>query len=222
MKFNRLVLVLQAALLPVCFAGAARADDTDAARAKIPPYSKAALQSKIEYCQTCHGASGEGARGTVPIPRLAGQQAKYIENQLRNFVVHRRHNNVMSNAVQQMGSAEMVALGAYFHDLNPKPVGGAPKELADEGKKIFEAGVPEANVPACASCHGADAKGAGVVPRLAGQLNDYAIKKLMNFEKERGADPAVPAETRDAMKSVSHNLNEAQVHAIAAYVSYLE
>jgi cytochrome c553 len=223
MKFIMPFYLLQAALLAALCAGAARADDTEASgHSKIPPYSKAALQGKIEFCQTCHGPSGEGARGASTIPRLAGQQAKYLENQLRNFIVHRRTNNVMSNAVQQMGPAEIAALAAYFSGLNPKPLAGAPGGLAVAGKKIYDEGNSEAGVPACASCHGPDAKGVGVVPRLAGQLDDYVVKKLGSWEKERGQDPSVPAQTEATMKSVSHNLSGEQVAAVSAYLSSLE
>ncbi len=222
MKVIRLLFALQAASLAALFVGAALAETDAQAPSKTPPYSKQALQSKIEYCQTCHGASGEGTRGSVPIPRLAGQQVKYLENQLRNFILHRRVNNIMSNAVQQMGSAEMAALAAHFNALNPKPLGGAPTDFVAAGKKIYEEGVPEANVSACASCHGPEAKGAGVYPRLAGQLNDYIIKKLTNWEKERGKDPAVPAKSEATMKSVTHNLTGTQIAAVAAYLSFVE
>src|SRR6202035_840832 len=39
------------------------------------------LQAKMAYCKTCHGVAGRGFRGGFyPIPRLAGQPIKYIEN----------------------------------------------------------------------------------------------------------------------------------------------
>jgi cytochrome c553 len=223
MKVFRLLFVSQAALLAIFSGAAAGADGTDnSARSVLPPYSKQALQSKIEYCQTCHGGLAEGVRGAFPIPRLAGQQIKYMENQLRNFVVHKRQNNVMSNAVQQMGSAEMTALASYFYDLNPKPLGGAPKGLEATGKKIFEEGLPEADVPACMSCHGPEAKGAGAFPRLAGQLDDYISRKLVNWEKDRGQAQAAPGGPAATMKSVAHRLTDTQMAAVAAYLSYLE
>jgi len=223
MKVIRPLLVLQAALIAAFSAGAAQAEGKGrSASFKLPPYSKQALQNKIEYCQTCHGHSAEGARGAIPIPRLAGQQTKYLENQLRNFILHRRQNNVMSNAVRQMGSAEMAALVAYFHELNPKPLGGAPEELKAAGKKVYEEGVPEAGVPACMSCHGPDAKGSGATPRLAGQLNGYIYKKLKDWDRDRGKAPAIPGGAADTMKSVSHRLTDVQIAAVAAYLSYLE
>jgi cytochrome c553 len=114
----------------------------------------------------------------------------------------------------------LTALAAHFKDLDPKPLGGAPKELVAEGKKIYEEGIPSAEVPPCASCHGQDAKGADAFPRLAGQLNDYVARKLSNWDKERGQDPAKP-DNSAIMQPIAHNLTEAQVKAVAAYVSYL-
>ena len=69
-----------------------------------------------------------------------------------------------------------------------------------------------------ASCHGPDAKGTDAFPRLAGQLHDYIFKKLVNWSKERGQDKAKP-DNSDIMAPIAHNLTEAQVKAVAAYVS---
>jgi cytochrome c553 len=115
----------------------------------------------------------------------------------------------------------VAALAANFHDLDPKPLGGAPKDLVAAGKKIFEEGIPSGNVPPCASCHGPDAKGNGPFPRLAGQLFDYVSSKLTNWDKERGQDPKNP-DNSAIMEPIAHGLNEAQIKAVAAYVSYLE
>ncbi len=113
------------------------------------------------------------------------------------------------------------ALAASFHDLNPAPVGGAPRQLLGQGKRIFEDGVPDANVAACAACHGPEATGSGEIPRLAGQLYPYLIKELTNWGTERGQDPAKP-DTSGIMSPVAHSLTKNQVEAVAAYVSYLK
>src|SRR5260370_3771926 len=115
----------------------------------------------------------------------------------------------------------LAELAAKFRDLDPKPLGGAPGELMAEGKKIYEEGIPSAEVPPCASCHGTDAKGADAFPRLAGQLHDYVYRKLTNWEKERGQDKA-KSDTSAIMQPIAHNLTEAQIKAVAAYLSYLE
>jgi cytochrome c553 len=115
----------------------------------------------------------------------------------------------------------VAALAARFKSFDPPPLGGAPKELVDKGKKIFAEGVPSADVPPCASCHGDDAMGNGAFPRLAGQLSDYVSSKLTNWDKERGQDPKNP-DNSAIMEPIAHGLNEAQIKAVAAYVSYLE
>jgi cytochrome c553 len=111
------------------------------------------------------------------------------------------------------------ALSAHFSQLDPKPLGGALKDLVPAGKKIYEEGAG-ADVPPCASCHGADAKGNGPFPRLAGQLNDYILNKLVNWSKERGQDPA-KQDTSAIMEPIAHGLSESQIKAVAAYLNYL-
>jgi cytochrome c553 len=126
----------------------------------------------------------------------------------------------MFGVAHVLSPSMLTALAAHFRDLDPKPLGGAPKELVAEGKKIYDEGIPSAEVPPCGSCHGQEAKGADAFPRLAGQLNDYVAKKLLNWSKERGQDPAKP-DNSAIMQPIAHNLTEAQVKAVAAYVRYL-
>ena len=215
MKVISLKLALQTAILAIVFAVVVGVDDSSAAAV-----SQQALRAKLEYCKTCHGVSGQGFRGATPMPRLAGQQIEYLENQLRAFTERRRENRFMFG-VSHVLSAEMItALATDFSDLNPKPLGGAPRELIVTGEKIYQEGVPGADVPACASCHGPDAKGNGPFPRLAGQLHDYIFNKLVNWSKERGRDPANP-DTSAIMEPIAHGLTESQIKAVAAYVSNL-
>jgi cytochrome c553 len=213
MKVIGLGLALQAAALATVFSAAGRADEGATAA-----YSKQELQAKLEYCKTCHGLSGQGYRGYFPMPRLAGQQPKYVENQLRAFIERRRRNPVMSNVAHALSPSMVAALAAHFSDLNP--FGGAPKKPLAMGKTIYEVGLPEANVPACSACHGPEAKGQGEIPRLAGQLFPYTAKELTNWSKERGQGSA--KDTSSIMVPTSHNLTQSQIAAIAAYVSNLK
>ena len=107
-----------------------------------------------------------------------------------------------------------------FRKLNPPPIGGAPRGLVAAGKNIFENGVPDANIAACAACHGPEATGSGEIPRLAGQLYPYVIKELTNWGKERGQNPARP-DTSAIMSPVAHSLTKPQIEAVAAFVSEL-
>jgi cytochrome c553 len=179
------------------------------------------VQAKILYCKTCHGLSGQGFRGATAIPRLAGQPVEYFESQVHAFDERRRTNPVMYNVAHVLSADTLSAIAKHFHDLNPKPLGGAPRDLATAGKKIFDEGVTGTDVPACSSCHGPQAKGDGVFPRLAGQLHDYIFKKLTNWTKERGQDAAKP-DNSAIMQPIAHGLTEPQVKAVAAYLSQLE
>ena len=213
-KVVGLKLALLSAILVIVFATAARAESMDA-------ISKQAVEAKMKYCEVCHGASGQGFQGYYPIPQLAGQQPDYIKNQLEAFDERRRVNPIMFNVAHVLSPAMQTALATNFHEFNPKPFGGGQKDLVAAGQKIFEEGIAKSDVPPCASCHGPQAKGDGQFPRLAGQLPDYVFKKLTNWSKERGQDPAKP-DTSAIMEPIAHGLTEPQIKAVAAYLSYLE
>ncbi len=216
MKVVSLRLVLQLAILAIILSATDRANAKDMAAV-----SNRDVRAKIRYCQDCHGLSGQGFRGFFPIPRLAGQQPEYLKNQLQAFVEHRRTNNIMFNVAHVLKPAMITAIATSFKNLNPKPLGGAPKKLLAAGKNIFENGVPDANVAACAACHGPDATGHGEIPRLAGQLDSYVVMELSTWTHERGQNPANP-DTSAIMKPVAHSLTRPQLEAVAAYVSSLK
>jgi cytochrome c553 len=215
-KAVRLGLALPAAIMAMFFPGVGQAADTG-----TPAVSTRELQAKIQYCSSCHQPSGQGYRGATPIPRLAGQQTEYFENQLHAFIERRRVNDFMFKVVHSLSPAMLASLAAHFRDLNPKPIGGAPRKLVEAGKKIYEEGVPAANVAPCSACHGPDAKGNGPMPRLAGQLDTYVVKALVHWKEERGQDPAKP-DTSAIMEPIAHGLTASQIAAVAAYLNYLE
>lgn len=212
---NRVCLRLawQTAMLAVAFSAAGHAQDRGAP-------ARQGLQAKLEYCKTCHGLSGQGYLGYFPMPRLAGQQPEYIEAQLRAFIERRRTNPIMFNVAHVLSPSMMTALAAHFRNLDPKPFGGAPRGSIATGQRIYEEGLPEANVPACSACHGMEGKGQNEIPRLAGQLYAYTVGQLTGWKKVRGQGSAV--DTSAIMAPTAHNLTRSQVEAVAAYVSYLQ
>jgi cytochrome c553 len=191
--------------LTMIFAVAARAEDGGTA-------------DKAEYCQECHGVSGQGYRGFFTMPRLAGQQPEYLENQLRAFAEHSRDNNIGINmaAVHGLSPAMRGQLATHFRGLNPTPLEVGPRNVAAAGETIYEAGLPESNVPACVACHGPGAKGQNGIPRLAGQLSPYTVKTLANWNKERHQSASA------IMAPIARNLNQSQIASVAAYLNYLK
>ncbi len=216
-KGTGLLLAVPAALLALVLLAT---NGADAARRRRPA-AGGEFEAKINYCQDCHGPSGQGYLGFYPIPRLAGQQVQYIENQLNAFSERRRKNPIMLNVAHVLSPAMIAALADRFRSYNPAPFGGAPRGHIAEGREIFENGAPDANIAACAACHGPDATGNEQIPRLAGQLYPYLIKTLTNWDVERGQNPAKP-DTSATMLPIAHSLNRRQIEAIAAFVSYLK
>ena len=188
------------------------------ARERMVP-ATGSLEAKILYCKTCHGLQAQGYRGYLPMPRLAGQQPQYLENQLRAFIDRRRTNPVMANVAHVLTPAMVSGLAAHFENLDPPPIGGAPRHSLAQGKEIFENGLSESNVPACSACHGAEGKGQNEIPRLAGQLYEYTVAQLSGWSKVRGQGTTV--DTSAIMAPTAHNLTHAQSEAVAAYVSTL-
>jgi cytochrome c553 len=203
-----------ATVLAIVLSAAGRSDGADSG-------GRGGVAAKIEYCKDCHGLSGQGYHGYFTMPRLAGQQPEYLENQLRAFIERRRTNPTMFNVVHSLSPSMVRALAEHFRELNPPPVGGGPRNLMATGKTIFQDGLPEDNVPACSACHGPEAKGQGEIPRLAGQLFPYTVKELTNWGKERGQGGA-KIDTSAMMAPIAHNLTHSQITAIAAYLSYMK
>jgi cytochrome c553 len=216
MKIGSLRAPLLATLLTITLAAAARDKNID-----VVDLSRRELEAKIQYCKTCHGLAAEGFRGRSIIPRLAGQQAEYLENQLQAFAEHRRIDRFMPGIAKALSPAMVTALAAHFRELNPRPLPGAPAEAVAAGQRLYMEGVPSAGIPPCSSCHGPDAKGNGAIPRLAGQLHDYTSKTLTNWRNERARDSSKP-DSSAVMEPIAETLTKSQIVEIAAYLSYLE
>jgi cytochrome c553 len=210
-----LQLTVPFVILSVLFSNVGRASDTDfyITRSYDPG-------GKVGYCTDCHGSSGRGYVGYFIMPRLAGQSSEYLVRQLQAFVERRRGNTLpMPMArVHGLSPATRREVAAHFSHLDPSPFGRAPRQLVATGKRIYDDGIPEANIPACAACHGPDAKGDGArIPRLAGQLYGYTLKTLENWDRERSQSSGDPS---NIMKTITHNMTRSQNSAVAAYLSY--
>jgi cytochrome c553 len=213
LRFVGLQFVVSLAIFAIAFSAPSYAKDSYAR------VLKQSVLAKVTYCKDCHGLSAQGFRGYYAIPRLAGQQPQYLKNQLRAFVERNRPNPIMSNVAHVLKPAMIEAITSYFQHLNPKPLGGGPRRLVAEGRQIFQNGIPQANVAACAACHGPDATGHGEIPRLAGQVYWYVVKELGDWPKLRGQKRP---DTSIIMKPVAHSLTKSEIKAVAAYVSYLK
>jgi cytochrome c553 len=162
-------------------------------------------------CFLCHGAAGEST--SELFPRLAGQHHQYIAKQLENFKSGARKSSAMRDMATKLTSDEMLALGKFFEKQSVPAETAKDAVLASLGQSIFHNGNKLSGLPACASCHGADAKGTGVLPRLAGQNAGYLETQLKQFNaRERTHDNSV-------MHDVLVKISPLEMSAVAQYLS---
>jgi cytochrome c553 len=170
----------------------------------------------VAVCAECHGVDGNSTVATNP--KLAGQQKEYLAKQLNNMMSVKRKNERMTPHLAAIKADEIPVLVEYFSSQKTAPGTVHDAKLAEEGKKIFLEGIVASDVPACASCHQADAKGKGIYPTLAGQHADYLFLQLKNFSTaDRSNDP------NKFMRTVAKhmNTNEKDMRAVAEYLSGL-
>jgi len=72
-------------------------------------------QSKAIQCVACHGTDGVAPNPTFP--HLAGQNAAYLEIQLRHFRSGRRYDPVMTPVAQALSDQDIDDLAAYYSEL---------------------------------------------------------------------------------------------------------
>jgi cytochrome c553 len=69
---------------------------------------------------------------------------------------------------------------------------------------------------ACAGCHGADLKGLGMVPRIAGRSPSYIVRQLFDIQSGARVGAGVAP-----MQEVVKHLNVDDLVSIAAYLATL-
>lgn len=165
-------------------------------------------------CFICHGANGESS--SPAFPRLAGQNAAYVKQQLADFLSGKRKSSSMQPMVEGLTPDDMAALGAWFAEQTTQGHPVEDRELAGVGRFIYLRGNPYSGVAACATCHGSDGHGTATLPRLAGQHAQYLENQIKQFNRrERTNDNAV-------MHGIAVKLSELETKAVAAYLSGLK
>ena len=141
-------------------------------------------------CIACHGNKGEG-NASLNAPAIAGQDADYIERQLRNFRNRRRGADKSDALGAQMQAAAIVLaddaaiakVASYVASL-PKTVTAAPATgNLHNGNNLYQG--------KCGACHGGAAEGNPTLkaPRLTGLDALYIKRQFAQFrDGVRGTD----------------------------------
>ena len=169
----------------------------------------------IGVCSMCPGPDGKTINPMFP--RLAGQHAWYLEQQLKEFRDHTRGDPYavayMYGMAGELSNATIAALAQYFSHQTPGPGTPHPAAVIAEGSEIYHHGIPSQGLPACAACHGPQGLGSKVFPRLAGQHAEYILKQLAAFRSNM-RKVAI-------MHGVASTLHDGQMKAVADYLESL-
>ena len=167
----------------------------------------AAGKDKAAVCAACHGLDGNA---TVPqYPNLAGQTARYLYLQLKDFKEGRRKDPLMSPMAANLSKEDMYDLAAYFAQQKP-----APSDYPVDSAKVT-AGKQVADAALCTMCHLGGFSGQNEVPRVAGQHYDYIVKQLTDFRERRRTNDA------GSMTAYAKSLTDEQIDALAQYITNL-
>ena len=159
---------------------------------------------KAAVCMACHGEQGRATLAGMPV--LAGQTARYMNLQLRDFQAGRRSNPLMTPIVTDMSRDDMRELSDYFAKQKPLSQSFA----ADPAKARL--GKVKADETLCTMCHLGGFAGQNEVPRVAGQNFDYIVKQLTDFKSKQRTNDA------GTMTSVAGTLTAQDIENLAHYI----
>lgn len=208
------------AAVAVSFAASAGAAEPKPAAAIADPAKGEALYNNgdgarnIIACVSCHGAAGNST--IAQNPKLAGQHAAYLHKQLVDFAGPTRNNPVMTGFAKALNEDDMKNIAAYLSAQKSSPGAANDKDTVDIGKKIYRAGIAEANIPACAGCHSPN--GAGIpaqYPRIAGQHQDYTAAQLTAYRAGTRSNSI-------QMIAIAKRMSDSEIKAVADYVAGLK
>ena len=174
--------------------------------------------SLVATCAACHGNDGNSIN--TDWPSLAGQNQKYLYDQLVYFVNGERKNALMTAVIpylKTLSSDELFDIAAFYAESSAS-VGQADSDvdLLALGESLYRAGDLSRGIPACTACHSLYGEGntqAGF-PKISGQQKGYLISTLKEYRSQsRNAGNYALV-----MQAASANLKDDDIEALANYM----
>jgi cytochrome c553 len=180
--------------------------------------------AKAAACFACHGPNGNSVNDQWP--SLAGQNAVYIEAQLKHFHDTTRidASGMMPPMAAPLSDQDRQDLAAYFSRQTPAGLEADPSYW-QAGQKLYRGGDRTRNIPACMACHGPLGRGnpAAGFPMLraqhavytAQQLGDYAADKRYTRD-DKGQSNGGP--NAEIMHTIAGRLTQQDMRNLASYL----
>ncbi len=190
----------------------------------LPAYAAgdaSAGRSKAQACAACHGADGNAS---IPnYPKLAGQHAGYLVKQLQAFKAKRRMNPIMNGQVANLKKSDMDDIAAYFSKQKVSLAAATDAKKRKLGERIYRGGNQAKAVAACMACHGPNGAGnpPANFPSLSGQNEAYVVKSLKDFKAGTTRAFADRDDAGKMMHDIAKRMTDAEMEAVAHYISGL-
>ena len=175
-------------------------------------------KAKALTCTACHGPEGNSVN---PLwPNIAGQNAPYLQAQLKAFKEGARQDPLMTSQGMLLSDEDMADLAVYFESLPMAAQAVKNPGSVALGESLYRGGNLDSGVAACIACHGpgGDGNPAAKYPALRGQHADYTAKQLRDY--------ASGARTSDGktrvMRDIATRLSDDEIAAISSYVQGLK
>jgi cytochrome c553 len=169
-------------------------------------------------CAQCHAFNGvSDASGAFP--RLAGQSAYYLAEQLRDFASGVRASAIMSPIAKALSPDDVADMAAYYGSVNAPflPLKAADAALVKRGEELAKVGSAERRIQNCDNCHGPDGAGEPpAIPYLAGQYAHYIAFTLQMWRQ------GFRKNSPDAMGVIANKLDDQEIAAVAAYYQQVQ
>ena len=190
---------------------------TATALAQAPAAGNAeAGQAKAAVCGACHGPTGN--ESPLPnTPKLGGQGERYLLKQLEEIKGGVRVVPQMVGILDPMSEQDLANLAAWFSS-QAAPQGAVDPTKRELGERLFRAGDATIGVAACSACHAPNGAGnhAAGYPALSGQDPAYTELQLKAFREGSRTNDAA-----EVMRTTAKRLSDAEIAALASYVSGL-
>ena len=159
------------------------------------------IETKLQVCDSCHGANGQSISPTIPI--IWGQTEYFLVKQLHDYKTGDRENQIMAAFAKNLTQEELRPAAQYF----------SKKAWPVRSSQAASVPAPD-GIAVCQICHQEKFVGGLPAPRLAGQSYEYLVQAMKSFadgERTNNAD----------MVKIMQGLSAAQRDAMAKYISSL-